>query len=31
VLYDTRSGDEPTNQHALVSAPETPAGVGGNK
>jgi hypothetical protein len=31
VLYNTRSGDEPTNQHGLVSAPETPAGAGGTR
>jgi len=31
VLYNTRSGDEPTNQHGLISAPETPAGTVGKK
>ena len=25
VLYNTRSGDEPTSQHGLISAPETPS------
>jgi hypothetical protein len=29
VLYNTRSGDEPTNQRGLISAPETPAGTAG--
>jgi hypothetical protein len=29
VLYNTRSGDEPTNQHGLISAPETPIGAAG--
>jgi hypothetical protein len=24
VLYNTRSGDEPSNRHGLISAPETP-------
>jgi hypothetical protein len=27
-LYNTRSGDEATNQHGLISAPETPDGRG---
>jgi hypothetical protein len=32
VLYNTRSGDEPTSQHGLISAPETqPARLGRNE
>jgi hypothetical protein len=31
VLYNTRSGDEPSNQHGLISAPETPAGTPGKR
>jgi hypothetical protein len=31
VLYNTRSGDEPTNQHGVISAPESPAGTAGKK
>ena len=31
VLYNARSGNEPTNQHGLIAAPETPAGTAGKK
>jgi hypothetical protein len=31
VFYNTRNHDEPTNQHGLVSAPESPAGTAGKK
>jgi hypothetical protein len=31
VLYNTRSGDEPTNQRGIISAPESPAGSVGKK
>jgi hypothetical protein len=31
VFYNTRNHDEPTNQHGLVSAPESPAGTAGKR